>query len=99
VSVVPEVSEEGSRLTRFTTHREINASPLHEEVEKEPTPRLPPKSMNVLQRMNDLLALSPDDPARPDILDDPPRKLLLATQVLQIVNVHVSRVNPLVILH
>ena len=81
VSIVQEVSEEGSRLTRFTQKTDMIP------VEEEP---LPSKSMNVLNRMDDLLALEPDDPARPDILDDPPRKLLLATQILQVVNMHVS---------
>ncbi|KAL7423227.1 hypothetical protein Q5752_002527 [Cryptotrichosporon argae] len=50
--------------------------------------RIPPKSLDVLSRMDEVLALQPDDPARPEMLDDPPRKLLLATQVLQVVNVH-----------
>lgn len=110
VSIVHEVSEEGSRLTRFTngTHRFGNDSPLVEEDEqandahvhgemngydKTDTAHqeiLPQKSMDVLNRMDDLLALAPDDPARPDILDDPPRKLILATQTLQVVNVNVS---------
>jgi hypothetical protein len=49
------------------------------------------KSADVLQRMESMLALGMDDPARPEILDDPPRKLLLSTQVLQVVNTHVSR--------
>ena len=93
VSTVPELNEEGSRLTRFTvaTQRHDNASPLIEEEESEVNgDPLPQKSMGVLHRMDHLLALAPNDPARPDILDDPPRKLLLATQVLQVVNVHVS---------
>ena len=84
-SVVHEVSEEGSRLTRFTNR--VEASPLIEEDEAEP---LPEKSVDVLNRMDDLLALSADDPARPDMLDDPPRKMVLATQILQVVNVHVG---------
>jgi hypothetical protein len=85
VSVVPEVSEEGSRLTRFTmVTRMDNPSPL---IEEEP---LPSKNVDVLHRMDELLAMEHDNPARPDILDDPPRKLLLATQILQVVNVHVS---------
>lgn len=44
------------------------------------------KSQAVISRMNALMALPPDDPSRPDFLDDPPRKLLLAQQVLQVVN-------------
>ena len=93
VSVVPEVSEEGSRLTRFTaTNRFETAPPLAEQDDKEvhENRALSQSSKEVLSRIDALLALGPDDPARPDILDDPPRKLLLATQVLQVVNVHVS---------
>ncbi len=51
---------------------------------------LPARSLQVLERMDEVLALESDDPARPEMLDDPPRKLLLATQVLQVVNAHVS---------
>lgn len=51
------------------------------------------KSRDVLKRVDDLLAMGPDDPARPEILDDPPRKLLSSTQVLQVVNTHVSFVH------
>ncbi|ORY31383.1 hypothetical protein BCR39DRAFT_558172 [Naematelia encephala] len=87
VSVVHEVSEEGSRFTRFTNGTRLDtASPLIEEEEK-----LPPKSVGILKRMDNLLALSADDPVRPDILDDPPRKLFLATQVLQVVNAHTAK--------
>ncbi|KAK4686095.1 hypothetical protein P7C73_g4037, partial [Tremellales sp. Uapishka_1] len=86
VSVVPELSEEGSRLTRFTGARGISPNAVLDEVKE--TTTLPPRSMQVLNRMDDVLALGPDDPSRPEILDDPPRKLLLATQVLQVVNVH-----------
>lgn len=92
VSMVPEVNEEGSRFTRFTTatQRVDEASPFIEEEEPEINGEtIPQKSIDVLNRMDDLLALAPDDPARPDVLDDPPRKLLLATHVLQVVNVNV----------
>ena len=93
VSIVPEDSEEGSRLTRFTmtTHRIEHASPVIEDEEESQVKgdRLPQKSIEVLNRMDALLALASDDPTRPDILDDPPRKLLLATQVLHVVNMHV----------
>ena len=91
VSVVPEVSEEGSRLTRFTAHTRLdNASPAIPEAEERHERELPQKSKEILGRMDDLLSMGPDDLARPDILDDPPRKLLLATQILQVVNIHVS---------
>ena len=101
VSVVPELSEEGSRLTRFTAHTQRldqSASPVIEEElvstattsRNNVAPPLPNKSKEILRRMDDLLEMGPDDPARPDILDDPPRKLLLSTQILQVVNAHVS---------
>jgi hypothetical protein len=94
VSVVPEMSEEGSRLTRFTAHTQRLDNPASPAGEDEPArgaaPSLPDKSKEILRRMDDLLELGPDDPARPDILDDPPRKLLLSTQILQVVNAHVS---------
>lgn len=91
VSIVPEVSEEGSRLTRFTAHTRLdNASPAIPEENHVEQSSLPEKSKEILSRMDELLGMGPDDPARPDILDDPPRKLLLATQILQVVNVHVS---------
>ena len=48
---------------------------------------LPPKSMDVLMRMDRLLASGPE--AQLDILDDPPRKLLAAAQILQVVNANV----------
>lgn len=100
VSVVPELSEEGSRFTRFTnTTRMENASPLPEQDEAHltagdglvPDVGLPRKSVDVLNRMDDLLALTPDNPARPDMLDDPPRKLLAATQILQVVNINTAK--------
>lgn len=98
VSVVPEGSEEGSRFTRYTTHRdwaEQEGNTIQEqEYEDKAAPGasagLSQKSAEVLMRMDKLLSLAPEDPRRPDVLDDPPRKLLLATQVLQIVNVNVS---------
>jgi hypothetical protein len=95
VSVVPEVSEEGSRYTRFTARAEPSprASVLleaDEDKEVDDHAALHPRSMEVLNRMDHVLAMTPDDPARPEILDDPPRKLLLATQVLQVVNVNVG---------
>ncbi|OCF40196.1 hypothetical protein I317_06021 [Kwoniella heveanensis CBS 569] len=90
VSVVPEVSEEGSRFTRFASMRGDNGTPaLPEIVDPDKQQEiLPRKSEDVLNRMDEVLAMGPDDPARPDILDDPPRKLLLSTQILQVVNVH-----------
>ena len=88
------MSEEGSRLTRFTAHTQRLDNPASPAGEDEPArgaaPSLPDKSKEILRRMDDLLELGPDDPARPDILDDPPRKLLLSTQILQVVNAHVS---------
>ncbi|WVQ80725.1 hypothetical protein IAT38_002830 [Cryptococcus sp. DSM 104549] len=114
VSVVPEVSEEGSRFTRFTVGQgdvgEAGPPAIVEEEEvlqaesgqrgvgagaegwgargeKKPEP-LTEKSVEVLRRMDKVLAMGPDDPARPEILDDPPRKFLLSAQILQVVNVH-----------
>ncbi|CAK9785052.1 hypothetical protein CC85DRAFT_262974 [Cutaneotrichosporon oleaginosum] len=49
---------------------------------------LPPRSREVLRRMDGVLSLPANDPSRPDFLDDPPRKLLLSQQVLQVVNVN-----------
>jgi hypothetical protein len=91
VSVVPEGSEDGSRLTRFT------ATPAN-RLDQSSTPILEDRGMSersaeVLGRMESMLALGPDDPARPEVLDDPPRKLLLSTQVLQVVNINVSTVR------
>ncbi|EIW73642.1 hypothetical protein TREMEDRAFT_67472 [Tremella mesenterica DSM 1558] len=95
VSTVPEGSEDGSRMTRFTAKVELPQS-LQEEKEsfkthEEESRGLPPKGAEVLKRMDDLLALEADDPARPDILDDPPRKLLLSGQVLQVVNSNTAK--------
>ena len=88
VSVVPEGSEDGSRLTRFATpvnRLDQSSTPIREDT------GLTEKSADVLHRMEQMLALGIDDPARPDILDDPPRKLLLSTQVLQVVDANVSK--------
>ena len=91
VSIVHEANED--RLTRYT------ATPIRRRGEDNATPvpnghtrslSMGQKSEDVFKRMDDLLALGPDDPARPEILDDPPRKLLLSTQVLQVVNTHAS---------
>jgi hypothetical protein len=49
---------------------------------------LPPRSREVLRRMEGVLSLPANDPSRPDFLDDPPRKLLLSQQVLQVVNMN-----------
>ncbi|WWC88745.1 uncharacterized protein L201_003658 [Kwoniella dendrophila CBS 6074] len=82
ISVVPEVNEEGSRSTRLISMRgDTNTS-------ERPAELLDQRSKNVLSRMDEVLALGPDDPARPEILDDPPRKLLLSSQILQVVNTH-----------
>lgn len=99
VSVVPELSEEGSRLTRFTAHtnRFENNSPRIEEseegmyAEQSDYEHDSNSTGSIRERADALLALGPDDPNRPEIFDDPPRKLLLATQVLQVVNMKVSR--------
>lgn len=62
-----------------------NVDSINDDSEQATMP-LAIKSQAVISRMNALLALPPDDPSRPDFLDDPPRKLLLAQQVLQVVN-------------
>ncbi len=51
------------------------------------------KTQQVIQRLDDVLALSPDDADRPDVLDDPPRRLVLCSPMLQVVNGHVSSLN------
>lgn len=102
VSVVHEGNED--RMTRYTAtpvarRGEDNSTPLGHDTAS--------KSINghgidtghqsdALRRLDEILALGPDDPKRPDMLDDPPRKLLLSTQVLQVVNTHVSRAHLLV---
>lgn len=52
---------------------------------------MPSRSRDVLRRMDAMLLMSAEDPERPDFLDDPPRKLLLSQQVLQVVNAQVSQ--------
>ncbi|WVQ72844.1 hypothetical protein IAR50_002405 [Cryptococcus sp. DSM 104548] len=76
ISVVPEANED-NRATRFGG---MDGGAVQEKEE------LPEKSVKVLQRMDEVLALGPDDPARPEILDDPPRKFLMSAQILQVVN-------------
>jgi hypothetical protein len=96
VSVVPEGSEEGSRLTRFTVGTRLdNGSPLVEEEDEpeEAEAEMPERSREVMERMGLVIGMEQDDPGRPEILDDPPRKLLLATQVLQVVNQNVSEIH------
>lgn len=89
VSTVAELNEDGHRLTQFTAFRSANQTPVMEE---EMRPELG-RDDELLQRMDDVLALGSDDPDRPDVLDDPPRKLLLAMQVLQVVDQDVSDPN------
>lgn len=94
-----------TRFTAQTQRMEHSGSPVIEEERAEEKAEaeaksapvflgepvaLPDKSKEILRRMDDLLELGPDDPARPDVLDDPPRKMLLSTQILQVVNAHVS---------
>ncbi|BEJ17651.1 hypothetical protein CspHIS471_0610520 [Cutaneotrichosporon sp. HIS471] len=50
--------------------------------------KLPPRSRDVLCRMDGVLSLPVNNPSRPDFLDDPPRKLLMSQQVLQVVNMN-----------
>ncbi|GMK57728.1 hypothetical protein CspeluHIS016_0405620 [Cutaneotrichosporon spelunceum] len=50
--------------------------------------QLPPRSRDVLCRMDGVLSLPVNSPSRPDFLDDPPRKLLRSQQVLQVVNMN-----------
>jgi hypothetical protein len=87
VSVVPEGSEDGSRLTRYTTPipRLDNTVPSISEDAVQGS-----KSALAHQKLNEMIAMGPDDPSRPEMLDDPPRKLLLSTQVLQVINANVS---------
>lgn len=103
VSTVAEGNEE-NRTTQFTVHRSATHTPVYPDIEEEagregpsnviPQEKakneLPSRSIEVLARMDEILAMAPEDPNRPEILDDPPRKLLLATQVLQVVNMNVS---------
>ncbi|ORX40181.1 hypothetical protein BD324DRAFT_679226 [Kockovaella imperatae] len=91
VSVVPELSEEGSRLTRFTqaTARPGTSTPRMDDTDIKSSQHAHADDVvQKMKRLDDLLTLSSDDPSRPDLLDDPPRKLLLAHQVLQVVNSH-----------
>ena len=94
VSVVHEDSEEGSRLTRMTPdpYRLESSTPIVEEEQGEEEEILDTdrRSKDISKIMDHLLSLGPDHPSRPDILNDPPRKLLLRGQVLQVVNAHVS---------
>ncbi|ODO05594.1 hypothetical protein I350_04652 [Cryptococcus amylolentus CBS 6273] len=79
ISMVPEANEEG-RATRFAG---MNGGVVQDAGEER---ALPEKSVEVLKKMDEVLALGPDDPARPEILDDPPRKFLMCAQILQVVN-------------
>lgn len=54
---------------------------------------MPPRSVAVLSRMDEMLSGTPGESVGMDFLDDPPRKLLLSQQVLQVVNLHVSWVR------
>ncbi len=47
------------------------------------------KSQAVLQRLDHILSLAPENEHRPDVLDDPPRRLVLCAPMLQVVNGHV----------
>lgn len=84
VSVVPEGSEDGSRITRFATpvnRLDQSSTPIKEDSGLKETPA------DLLHRFESILALGPDD--RPEILDDPPRKSLISSSVIQVVNTHV----------
>jgi len=50
----------------------------------------PPKTNQVLGRLNDIMGTGVGQPMRPSQLDNPPRKLLLFVPVLQVVNNNVS---------
>jgi hypothetical protein len=45
--------------------------------------------LGMMNKLNAVLALAPD--ARPDVLDDPPRRLVMSLPVRQVVNHNVSR--------
>jgi hypothetical protein len=90
-------------MTQFTAFRSANQTPVMEE---EMLPSDDGQGVNganmddgvkggerdqgVIRRMSAILELEADDPARPDVLDDPPRKLVLAMQVWQVVDENVS---------
>lgn len=50
---------------------------------------LPGPTSGMMAKLNAVLTLAPD--ARPDVLDDPPRRLVMSLPVRQVVNLHVSR--------
>lgn len=46
----------------------------------------PSKSAVIMERLDEMLGRGPKSPVWPSVIDDPPRKLLLAAPVLQVVN-------------
>lgn len=92
VSTVPEMSEDRTRATRPIHLRQGGNAPgiMQERVQMRKEAMLPKKTLDILRRMDEVLALGPEHPARPEMLDDPPRKFLKSSQILQVVNANVS---------
>jgi hypothetical protein len=65
----------------------------HGVAASKPSQTMSAASQRVIKRLETVLALAPEDPDRPDVLDDPPRRLVLCSPMLQVVNGHVSVVT------
>jgi hypothetical protein len=92
VSTVLEAGDERSTMYRPRSSSLQEADQIHAPSSRRPSVReklLPsgPRS-EMMDKLNAVLALAPD--ARPDVLDDPPRRLVMSLPVRQVVNLHVS---------
>ncbi|KGB74832.1 hypothetical protein CNBG_0670 [Cryptococcus deuterogattii R265] len=93
VSAVPEMSEDGTRATRPIHLRQGGNAPgiMQERIQMRKEAMLPKKTLDILRRMDEVLTLGPEHPARPEMLDDPPRKFLKSSQILQVVNANIVK--------
>lgn len=92
VSTVLEAGDERSTVYRPDASESQAIDATNEPSSRRPSVReklLPggPRS-EMMDKLNAVLALAPD--ARPDVLDDPPRRLVMSLPVRQVVNLHVG---------
>lgn len=92
VSTVMESADERATVYRPSlAPAAVPEEPASEPSQRRPSVRerlLPGPMSGMMDKLNAVLALAPD--ARPDVLDDPPRRLVMSLPVRQVVNSHVS---------
>lgn len=88
MSTVLEAGDERSTMYNTMSVKDLAQTQPQRKPSTARTRLLPGQTTEVMSKLNAVLALAPD--ARPDVLDDPPRRLVMSLPVRQVVNLHAS---------